>query len=641
MRSRAIAALISALLTGCMVGPDYVKPRVDTPAAFRYEDKEAQDTANTQWWNQFGDPVLDDLIAQALANNKNVMIAAANIEQAAAVLTQTRSPLYPQVGYGGGAERQRFSDQAATPLPPGTANPQNNYQVLANASWEIDLWGRIRRLTQAAQANVLATQEARRGVILSLVGSVASSYLQLRALDEQLVVSKRTLATYAESVRIFELRFKHGQVSQMNVEQARSQYETAAAQIPQIQLQIAQTENAISILLGNNPGPIPRGKPITELALPVVPAGLPSQILERRPDIAQAEQNLIAANAQIGAAKALYYPTISLTGLFGTASADLSDLFKGNARVWSFGGSITGPIFTGGNIRAQVAQAEAANKANLLAYQLAIQNAFSDVENSLVSRQQFTEQLAAQQRLVQALREYARLAQKQFDAGYESYTTVLQAEQQLFPAELTYVQVRASLYSSLVSIYQSMGGGWVNIAEQKANTPAKAAEPAKPTETQTKTTDAAPAKSTDGPAKTPDTASNNPIIPVNAPAPPERKNSPDRIEVALDGDASVVNVYRVNGNGGAQVRAPKGGWPSQVLVRLHGFSNLASFQATAGGEMLNCEFKTTQSSRNQRNCILGSTPLDVMTRSATYYQVKLPALFLASDRTPVEMHWAD
>jgi outer membrane protein, multidrug efflux system len=641
MRTRGICVLAAAALSGCMVGPDYVKPRVDTPDAFRFEVKDAQETANTQWWSQFGDPVLDSLIAESLTNNKSVLIAAANVEQAAAVLVQTRAPLYPQIGYGGSAAREKFSEQVATQLPSGVANPQNNYQVLATASWEIDLWGRVRRLTQAAQANVLATQEARRGVILSLVASVAGSYLQLRALDEQLVVSKRTLAAYGESVRIFELRLQHGQASQMNVEQANSQYETAAAQIPQIELAIAQTENAISILLGRNPGPIARGKSINELALPVVPAGIPSQVLNRRPDISQAEQNLIGANAQIGAAKALYFPTISLTGLFGVASGDLSDLFKGSAKTWSFGGSVTGPIFTGGSIRGQVAQAEAANKANLYAYQAAIQSAFRDVENALVSRQQYAAQLAAQLRLVHALAEYARLAKLQYDVGYESYTTVLQAEQQLFPAELTAVQVRSSLYNSLVSIYQSMGGGWVDIAERKADTPAQAQEPAKSTAAPTKSTDAGPAKSPDAPSKTPDAAPNNPVVPVKTAAPPERKNGPDRIEVALDGDASVVNVYRVNGNGGAQVRAPKGGWPSQVLVRLHGFSNLASFQATAGGETLACEFKTTQSAPSQRNCMLGSTPVDVMTRSGTYYQVKLPALFLTSDRTPVEMHWAD
>ena len=317
------------LLTGCMVGPDYVRPVVEVPAAFRYEEREAQETANTEWWKQFQDPVLDALIAEALANNRNIKIAAANMEQAAAVLMQTRSPLFPQIGYSGSAARERASEAGAVPVPSIVPNPQTSYQTLASASWEIDLWGRIRRLSEAAQAELLATEEARRGVILSLVASVASNYIQLLGLDEQLLVAKRTLATYAESVKLFELRFKYGQVSQMNVEQARSQYETAAAAIPQIESQIAQTENALSILLGRNPGPVPRGKTIHQLVLPPVPAGLPSDLLANRPDIRQAEQNLIAANAQIGAARALYFPTISLTGAYGYASSDLSDLFTG------------------------------------------------------------------------------------------------------------------------------------------------------------------------------------------------------------------------------------------------------------------------------------------------------------------------
>jgi len=252
----------------------------------------------------------------------------------------------------------------------------------------------------------------------------------------------------------------------MNVEQARSQYETAAAQIPGIESQIAQTENAISILLGRNPGPIERGKSILELTMPAVPSGVPSQVLERRPDILQAEQQLVAANAQIGAARALYFPTITLTGGYGTASSDLSNLFKGPARVWSYGGSVTGPIFAGGAIYGQVLQAESGQKEALLSYQAAIQSAFSDVENALVANQKFVEQLQAQERLVRANQEYARLSRLQYKGGYVPYSTVLQAEQQLFPSELSLAQTRAATFSSLVAIYQAMGGGWVLEADK-------------------------------------------------------------------------------------------------------------------------------------------------------------------------------
>jgi multidrug efflux system outer membrane protein len=298
------------------------------------------------------------------------------------------------------------------------------------------------------------------------VASVASSYIQLRGLDEQLQISKDTLATYAESVTLFENQFKYGQVSKMNVAQAKSQYQTAAAAIPQIESQIAQLEHGISILLGRNPGPIERGKSIFELTLPDIPAGVPSDVLDHRPDIREAEQTLIAANAQIGAAKALYFPAISLTGSLGTASGELSDLFKGPAKVWSYAGSITGPIFTAGSIAGQVRQAKAAQEAALLSYEAAIQNAFADVENALVGRLKFNEQLDAQEQLVEALSQYAYLAKLQYDGGYSPYLAVLDAEQQLFPAKLNHAQTRASVCAAFVTLYQAMGGGWVVSAEE-------------------------------------------------------------------------------------------------------------------------------------------------------------------------------
>ncbi len=469
---RRTAIACAAALAGCMVGPDYKRPDVPTPDAFRYEPKSVAPTAaDTEWWKQFGDPVLEDYIVEALAHNKNIAVAVANVEQAAGVLTTTRSPLYPQLGYQGDGARQRTNPFAGTRAAGIGSQEFSSYSVIASASWEIDLWGRIRRLTESARASLLATDEARRGVVLSLVASTASTYLQLLGLDEQLATAKRTLGAYGETVKLFELQFKYGQVSRMNVEQARSQYETAAAQIPVIENQIAQTEIALSILLGRNPGPIKRGKALSALALPAVPAGLPSQLLERRPDLMQAEQTLIAANAQIGAAKAQYFPTISLTGAYGGASTQLNDLFQGSSRVWSYGGSILGPIFTGGAISGQVAQAEAGQKAALSSYQLAIQNAFGNVENALVANQKLGEQLDAQNRLVKALSEYAKLARLQFDGGYTSYTTVLQAEQQLFPAELNQATIRAQLYASYVAMYQALGGGWVDQADELSPQP--------------------------------------------------------------------------------------------------------------------------------------------------------------------------
>jgi len=252
----------------------------------------------------------------------------------------------------------------------------------------------------------------------------------------------------------------------MNVAQAQSQYETAAAQIPLIESQIAQTQNSLAVLIGRDPGPILRGKSVYDLQLPQVPAGVPSQLLERRPDLAQAEQQLIAANAQIGAAKALYFPTISLTGAFGSASADLSKLFSGPAKVWSYAGTLAGPIFTFGAVSGQVAQAEAAQNAALLNYQLSIRNAFADVDNALVANQKLKEQLDAQVKLVAALQQYNELARLQYDGGYTSYSTVLQAEQALFPAELNLASIRAQLFNSSANIYKAMGGGWVGQADR-------------------------------------------------------------------------------------------------------------------------------------------------------------------------------
>ncbi len=463
MRRVLIACIPIMIIYGCTMGPDYKRPQVEVPQSFRYEIKEAAAAADTQWWKQFGDPVLDRLIEEALRNNKGLDIAAANIEQAAGNLMATRSYLFPQLDYTGSASRQRLPENGIGALL--HKNPFSSFEVLAGAAWEIDLWGRYRRLTESARASLLASREARRGVILSLVSEVAAAYFQLRALDEQLIIAQRTLKAYAKSVKLFETQHKHGQVSAMTVEQARSQYETAAAAIPQIESQIALTENALSILLGRNPGTIARGLPLAEISLPVVPAGLPSKLLERRPDILQAEQNLIAANAQIGAARSLYFPSISLTGAYGVSSGELSDLFKGSSRTWNYTGTVTGPIFTAGRIAGQIKQAEGAKQATLSAYELTIQSAFADMENALISSRKLGEQLSAEQRRVVAFREYERLSWLQYHEGYAPFLTVLYAQSQLFPSELSTIQARAANLIGIVNIYKAMGGGWVDQAE--------------------------------------------------------------------------------------------------------------------------------------------------------------------------------
>jgi len=456
--------------TGCMVGPDYQRPDVDTPQNWRFEDKAAKDTINTLWWEQFNDPVLNDLIRVALQENKDVKIAAARVEQFLGQYGTTRAFLFPQIGAGASAGRQRLS-QSTGPVPyerdPGINTTFDSYEIFVNVNWEIDLWGKIRRATEAARADLLSTEEARRSVILTLVTAVASSYVNLRNLDKQLEVTKRTAQSYKESYDLFSLRFKYGTVSQTEVSQTRAQYEQAASNIPFFEKGIAQQENALSVLLGRNPGPIPRGKTIDELMLPAVPAGLPSDLLLNRPDIRQAEENLVAANANIGVAKAQYYPSISLTGFFGFASMDLSNLFNGPAKMWSYAVPVTGPIFTAGAIEGQVRSAEAVQQQTLVRYQQVIQTAFREVDDSLVDHRRTREQLAALARELKALREYVRLSQLRYDNGYTSYLEVLYSQTLLFNAELTNTQVQGTLFQALVNLYKSMGGGWVVEAENK------------------------------------------------------------------------------------------------------------------------------------------------------------------------------
>ncbi|MDA8106414.1 MAG: efflux transporter outer membrane subunit [Nitrospiraceae bacterium] len=464
-----LLSLCTVVLCGCMMGPNYQRPSVDTPQTWRFEDKEAKDLANTAWWEQVGDPVLNDLIQTALRENKDVKIAAARVEQFAGLYGTTRAALFPQVAAGASAGRQRTSERTgATPLedvPNG--NPTfSNYELFLNASWEIDLWGKLRRATEAARANLLSTDEARRSVILTLVSSVANSYINLRDLDRQLELTRNTTENYKRSYDLFALRFRHGIVSEIEVSQAKSQYEQAAANIPFFEKTIAQQENALCVLLGRNPGPIARGRAIDQLIVPSVPAGVPSEILANRPDIRQAEQDLIAANANIGVAKALYFPTISLTGLLGLASSDLSNLFTGPAKTWSWAVPLSAPIFTGGAIAGQVKSAEAVQQQALINYERSIQNAFREVDNALVDQKRTKEQIAYQDEEVKALRDYVRLAWKRYDNGYTSYLEVLYSESRLYGAELAQTQTQGFLLQALVNLYKAMGGGWVVEADK-------------------------------------------------------------------------------------------------------------------------------------------------------------------------------
>jgi len=469
MRTSYLSLVALLALSGCLLGPNYERPAVDAPPAFRFAESDAKDLVNTAWWEQFQDPALNALIATALADNKDVKIAAARVEQFLGQFVTTRSQLFPQVAAGFDAQRQRVP-LGSTQLPSGVGPVFNQFQATLSASWEIDFFGKLRRQTEAARASLLASEEGRRATILTLVASVASSYVNLLSLDRQLDIAKSTAASRAASVHVFQLRFSGGEVSQMELAQSQSEYEASLATIPQIELQIAQQEDALSILLGHNPGDIARDRELDDLALPAVPAGLPSELLERRPDLRQAEQDLIAANALIGAARALYFPSISLTGLFGSASTRFSSLFTGPARVWSYAGAVTLPIFTAGSIGGQVTQAEAQQQQALFQYQKSIQVAFQEVADALVSLQKTREQLVVQGSQVDALRTYARLARLRYEGGYTSYIEVLDAERSLFNAQLTYAQTQGVVFTSAVSLYKAMGGGWVTDAEHMTST---------------------------------------------------------------------------------------------------------------------------------------------------------------------------
>jgi len=461
VRTCVLALLLAAPLSACMVGRDYRRPEVEVPVAWRLGATEAGEISNIAWWDQFQDPVLSNLVRTALANNKDLEIATANVDQAFAQYGIVRSAQFPQVNAGASATRERSSANIRL-----GGQTFTDYGVSLSASFELDIWGRLRRATESARASLLASQQGKGTVVLTVVATVASGYIQLRALDRQLEIAQRTSQSLGEAARLQRVRFEEGAVPASDYQQAESQYREAVARVPELEREIAQQENFISVLLGQNPGLIPRGRDIDALLFPAVPDGLPASLLQRRPDIRQAEQNLIAANANIGVAKAAYFPDISLTALLGLESAQLSDLFKGPSRTWSFGAGVLQPIFNAGRIRSQVAQAEALQRQALHTYEKSIISAFQDVENALIDRIKFGQVRDEQAKNVEALRRFRDLAELRYREGATIYLEVANAEQSLFNAQLAYVTTQAQLFQSYANLYKAMGGGWVDQAEE-------------------------------------------------------------------------------------------------------------------------------------------------------------------------------
>jgi multidrug efflux system outer membrane protein len=457
----AVAMASLGFAAGCRVGPNYHRPVVKSPTAFRDLSENTQvqaqagSYADLPWWQVFQDPQLQELIRTALKQNYDLQLATERINSARAQVTVTRSSLFPQVqgngNFAGGKD--------------GNSQTKFNFLTLtADAAFQLDFFGRLRRATEASRAQLLATEDARQTVILTLVSDVASAYFALLQLDLQLQITRNTVAAQEASVKLTNLRIEHGVATKLDVLQAQQVLDSANAQIPDLERQIAQDENAISILLGNYPQAVKRGRSLVEQPLPPeVPPGLPSSLIERRPDIREAEQILVAANAEVGVAKAQFFPQISLTGsgggAFGRSSA-FSGLMSSQTGTWSYGAQVGQPIFTGGALRGNLRLAQSQHQQALIAYQQAIQRAFGDVSDAIIAYQKFHQVRVRQEDSVADLQESVRLSNMRYKGGTTTYLEVLDGQRSLFSAELTLAQARGTEYQSLVQLYRALGGGW-------------------------------------------------------------------------------------------------------------------------------------------------------------------------------------
>lgn len=464
MKIRLSFLLPALLLAGCTVGPNYKRPAVPVPDQYRGipTGASASSLADTKWSELFQDDALKQLISTALQHNFDLGIAAERVKEARARFRIARAGELPSVGAQAQLVANRPSSIGSqTSIPPGTSLDSSYTQAGALFSWELDLWGQLRRLSESARAQYLATEEGRNGVIVSLVGDVAGDYFTLRERDLELQIGENTRKIAEDNLRLVGLRHDRGAATGLDVHQAEQLLYTATAQIPDTQKEIGQAEDALSLLLGQPPGDIARGKGINDLALPAeIPPGLPSSLLERRPDIRQAEQTLIAANAQIGVAKAYYYPQISLTGFVQGQSRALSDLVTGPARFWNMTAGALAPIFTAGGLRANVRLTEAQKREMVITYQKTIYTAFREVSDALIAYDRTREQLRQEELLVDALTETVHLSTLRYQGGLDSYLQVLVAERSLFQGQITLAQLRLQELLAYVQVYRALGGGW-------------------------------------------------------------------------------------------------------------------------------------------------------------------------------------
>lgn len=464
-----------ALLAGCTaVGPDYEKPETDNPANWINKDSiiliDSNDraAADTAWWRLFGDTILTNLIHTALTENADIKLAAARVEQYLAYYGVSRSEFYPELN-----ARSSYNYGKLPSVDENSTDRKSRgvFRIDISAYWELDLWGRIRRLNESARADLLASEESRQAMVLFIASKIASSYIDLQMLRQQLEISKQTLLSRENARRLFALRYEKGEISLIEVNQLESDYWNVKSKIPEYEKLIAQAENNINVLIGRNPGNLQSGKMLDSVNIPLIPAGLPSSLLERRPDIRNAEQVLISANANIGAVKAQFYPTISLSGTLGLATQDLKNIVEPTSQLWNIGANLFAPLFNAGRISSQVEVAEAVKKQALITYVNTVRSAFRDVENSLLEYKGTKEQLEYVGNRVDALSIYTDLSILNFNEGVSSYLEVLDAERSLFDTQINYYNVKSNLLKSIVGIYSSLAGGWVTNASMQSVQP--------------------------------------------------------------------------------------------------------------------------------------------------------------------------
>lgn len=461
MRLAALFPLILAL-SGCVVGPNYHRPRVQTPAQFRGADTMAQQAdslADLPWWGVYADPVLQDLVRTALANNYDLLTAARRVEQARAMAAEARAAFYPAAGYESALSTGRNEFAGNSTVNGGVV--RGAFAAVGRVSWEADMWGRIRRSNEAALAAYLQTEEARRGVRLLVASETAQAYFELLGFDLQLQIARRTTESFDATVSLFQRRLEAGAASRLDTSRAEAARAAAASTIPELERQILLKENQISVLLGRNPGPIERNGSLLERQTPpAIPAGLPSDLLERRPDVRSAEQLVRQRNAQVGVAQAAYFPRIGLTALVGALSTPLSDIVDGRTPAFSFASNLAGPVYQGGALKARKSEAVAAWQQAVLGYQQTALNAFRDVADALASREKFEQIRTQQLATVAAYRESVEVVLKRYASGRSSYFEVLEAQQQLFPAENAEALTEINRRVVIVQLYKALGGGW-------------------------------------------------------------------------------------------------------------------------------------------------------------------------------------